>query len=358
MNLPAADSLSDNPLSGDLDAIVSRTRQLWEECRSSRIFITGGTGFFGCWLLESFCWANQVLALNAEAWVLTRNPAAFRKKCPHLAHDPGVRLIAGDITDFEFPQGEFPFVIHAATEASATLIEQNPLAMFDTIVSGTRRCLDFARQARTKKFLLTSSGAVYGRQPVDISHVSEEYPGAPDTMNPHWSYGEGKRCAELLCSMYAKHFGIETKIARCWAFVGPYLPLDRHFAIGNFIRDAMAGGPVVIKGDGTPFRSYLYAADLAAWLWTILFKAPANRPYNVGSGNGMSLREVAEAVAVQFTPAPAVTVLTPPVPGRQAEQYVPSVNRARAELGLREETPLDGAISKTIAWMTRNMTDE
>jgi len=340
----------DNPLAGDLEFILSNTKDMWEELRGKRIFITGGTGFFGCWLLESFCWANRDMGLNAEAWVLTRNPEAFQKRCPHLANDQAVILYKGDVVDFEFPKGSFPLVIHAATEASATLNEQYPLRMFDTIVQGTRRTLDFARQAGTKKFLLTSSGAVYGKQPSEIEYISEDYVGAPDTMNPHWAYGEGKRCAELLCATYSKHYNIESKIARCFAFVGPYLPLDIHFAIGNFIRDGIKGGPIIVNGDGSPYRSYMYAADLAVWLWTILIKGQNCRTYNVGSDNEISIEDLAYKISNKFKPVVKMLIHAKRISKEPAERYIPSSARARNEFNLRESINLDEAINRTIKW--------
>jgi nucleoside-diphosphate-sugar epimerase len=339
----------DNPLAADLDLILSQTNDVWEKLRGKRIFITGGTGFFGCWLLESLRRANKKLFLNAEAWVLTRDPESFRKKCRHLANDAAVKLYKGDVIDFDFPSGEFPFIIHAATEASAALNNKNPLKMFDTIVTGTHRTLDFARQAGTKIILLASSGAVYGRQPPELSHVAEDYACAPDTMDPHWIYGEGKRCAELLCATYARQYGIEAKIARCWTFVGPYLPLDIHFAIGNFIRDGLKGGPIEVNGDGTPFRSYLYAADLAIWLWTILFKGQSCHPYNIGSHHAVSIAETAAAVAKHF-PGIQVHIVKKAVPGTTAERYVPCIDRARQELNLSSVVSLDESISRTIRW--------
>ena len=344
-----ADSAS-NRLAQDLDQVLLHTRGLWDEPRDSQVFVTGGTGFFGCWLLESFAWANDRLGLNATAVVLTRDPEAFRRKAPHLADHPAIRLLAGDVRTFEFPAGEFPFVIHAATEASARRTHEAPLEMLDTIVEGTRRVLEFARLHGTQKLLFTSSGAVYGKQPPDITHVPEECGGCPNPADPRSVYGEGKRLAELMCSLYASERGLECKIARCFAFVGPYLALDIHFAIGNFIRDALGGGPIRVSGDGTPYRSYLYAADLAVWLWTILFRGRNMRPYNVGSERDLTVADLARQVAGALGPDLSVDVARQALPGQAPERYVPSTRRAQDELGLRERVDLQEAIRRTARW--------
>jgi nucleoside-diphosphate-sugar epimerase len=334
----------------DLNHILDHTRDLWDELRGQRIFITGGTGFFGCWLLESFIWANEKLKLNAHATVLTRSPDAFRVKAAHLAGNEAVTLISGDVRNFDFPNDSFSHMIHAATESSAKLNDENPLLMLDTIIEGTRHTLDFAKICGARKLLLTSSGAVYGKQPPDMTHIPEDYSGAPDPMDPKSAYGQGKRIAEYLCTMYAHQSNIEMKIARCFAFVGPYLPLDAHFAIGNFIREGLNGGPIDIKGDGTPHRSYLYAADLAIWLWTILFKGKSCRPYNVGSDESRSIREIASAVAECVSPVLTVKISSVKNPSKPVEHYVPATNRAYTELNLRPLIPLDIAIRKTLDW--------
>ncbi len=339
-----------NPLAGDLDHVLAQTNGLWENLRGKRVFITGGTGFFGCWLLESLLWANDRLSLAASVTVLTRNPSGFHAKAPHLASHPAVHLHAGDVVDFPFPAGEYSHVIHAATEASAQLTRDDPLRMWRTIVTGTERTLEFAAQCGAKRYLLTSSGAVYGKQPPDLTHIPEEYTGAPDPLDTRSAYGEGKRAAEQLCALYAAKHGIEATMARCFAFVGPYLPLDRHFAVGNFIRDGLRGGPIRVDGDGTPYRSYLYAADLAIWLWTVLLRGEPRRAYNVGSENALTINELACAVAAVFDPSPEVIVAQKPTPGEHALRYVPSTDRALRELGLRVTANVGDAISKTIRW--------
>jgi len=344
----------DNPLAADLDHILDHTRHLWEALRGQRIFITGGTGFFGCWLLESFFWANQKLDLGAQAVVLTRHPDRFLKQAPHLASNPHVQLWPGDIRDFAFPPGQFTSFIHAATQASAQLNEQAPLEMLDSITLGTRRVLDFAAQQPLKTFLFTSSGAVYGKQPPGLTHIPETYPGSPDPLEPKNAYAEGKRYAELLCSIYSRQDHIPVKIARCFAFVGPYLPLGIHFAIGNFIRDGLIGGPIVVKGDGTPYRSYLYAADLAIWLWTILISGTPGEAYNVGSPADQPLAEVANLVAKGFDPAPSVKILTQPDPNKLSERYIPDVSKAAKQLSLAPSVPLALSIQKTISWYKRS----
>lgn len=336
--------------STDLEHILRQTQMLWGPMRGQRIFITGGTGFFGCWLVESFCHINRALNLNASATVLTRNPANFITKAPHLAADPHVELLIGDVKDFKFPAGEFPFVIHAATEASARQAAEDPLEMLSTILAGTQRTLEFAATHGTLRFLLTSSGAVYGRQPSSITHLPESYAGAPDTLDPSSVYSEGKRAAELMCSLYQKEAGIECAIARCWAFCGPHLPLDAHFAIGNFIGNVLHREPISIQGDGTPRRSYLYGADLAIWLWTMLFRAPSLTPINVGSGEDLSILELAQTVAKTLDTDAVVRMAGSPVPGSAPSRYVPSVSRAKQLLGLEQTVSLEESIRRTAAW--------
>jgi len=339
-----------HPLAEDLDHILQHTRPLWEDLRGERIFITGGTGFFGKWLLESFAWANAALDLRAEAHVLTRNREKFLSAVPHLGADPSMRFHNGDVRAFNFPEGHFAYFIHAATESSAQLNGQEPWTMYGTIVEGTRRALECAVHAGAAGFLLTSSGAVYGKQPAETLNIPESFAGGPDPLDTNSAYGEGKRSAELLCALEAKRSGLETKIARCFAFVGPYLNLDIHYAIGNFIRDGLRGGPIVVKGDGTPFRSYLYAADLMVWLWTILFRGTSCRPYNVGSAEAMTIEEVAGAVAHAFDPPVVVSILGRRKPAAAAERYIPSTQRAERELGLAQHISTSDAIRRTIAW--------
>jgi nucleoside-diphosphate-sugar epimerase len=336
--------------SSDLEHILRQTETLWEPMRGKRIFITGGTGFFGCWLVESFCHINRELRLEASATVLTRNPANFIAKAPHLVADPHVHLLTGDVKDFKFPEGVFPFVIHAATEASARQAAEEPLEMLSTILVGTQRTLEFAATHGTGRFLLTSSGAVYGRQPSVITHLPESYAGAPDPLDPNSVYSEGKRAAELMCSLHQKEAGIECAIARCWAFCGPHLPLDAHFAIGNFIGNVLRGEPISIQGDGTPRRSYLYGADLAIWLWTMLFRAPSLTPINVGSGEDLSILQLAQTVAKTLDADAVVRVAGTPVPGTAPSRYVPSVSRAKQLLGLEQTVSLEESIRRTAAW--------
>ena len=332
-----------NPLSEDLNFILAATRQSWEGLRGERLFLTGGTGFFGCWLLESFVWANDQLDLGATAVVLTRNPGAFARKVPHLAAHPAVRLHPGNVRDFDYPAGPFARIIHAANDSHAAL---------DTIVQGTRRVLEFARQCGTREVLLTSSGAVYGTQPAKLLHLPEGYPGRPAPTAPASLYSQGKWLAEVLCMLHNTRYGLRAKIARCFAFVGPYLPLGANFAVGNFLRDGLSGGPIRVQGDGTPYRSYLYAADLAVWLWTILDRGQPGRPYNVGAEEAINIGDLARLVAGQFRPAPEVEIALSPTPGVPAPRYVPATTRAREELGLHAATGLVEALRKTLAWHT------
>jgi dTDP-glucose 4,6-dehydratase len=337
----------------DLEGILKQTRPLWDEARGRSIFLSGCTGFFGAWLLESLAFCNRTLSLNLSATVLSRDPDAFARKMPHLVGERSIRFFKGDVRNFSFPDQYFDYVIHgaASTSAEAALA---PLELMHTLLEGTERMLAFSKSNGVKKFLLISSGAVYGKQPDSLSHIPEDYLGGPDWINPVTAYGEGKRVCEQMCSVYARESDIGFASARCFTFVGPHLPLDKHFAIGNFIRDALAGRNIEVRGDGTTLRSYLYTAELATWLWTILFRGtqtgPKLRVFNVGSKQAISIHDLAQEVVAELNPSLAVQIAQEPNTNIPPSQYVPDIDRARDLLGLNQSIGLREAIRRTADW--------
>jgi nucleoside-diphosphate-sugar epimerase len=334
----------------DIDHILAHTVGVWEALRGARIFITGGTGFVGTWLMEALVAANAAYDLDARVTLLTRNPAGFRARSPHLAQATGVKLVAGNLADFAFPSGSFSHAIHAATERSYPADSEHPLGILADDAIATHRVLDFCRAAGVRRLLFTSSGAVYGTPPKDRTWLIESDASAPDTMDVHSVYGQSKRQSEFACALYAKTMGFEVTVARLFAFVGPHLPLNEGYAIGNFLRDAMAGGPIRIAGDGTPLRSYLYAADLAIWLWHIAVRGTPGRAYNVGSPHAVSIHDLARTVVSATMGEAAIEVAQRPVPGSLPARYVPSTERARTELSLQPWIALPEAVRRTFDW--------
>ena len=329
----------------DLNDVISMTSKVWPCLVSAKFFITGGTGFIGSMLLESLCLANEKYDLGVEVTVLSRNPENFLSSMPSLKNCPSLRFVTGDVMNFESPPGDFTHVIHGATDASASLNEEAPDLMVRTITEGTRRVLNFAAEKAVQKVLLLSSGAVYGRQPVGMDHVREEWIGSPDCLDPKSAYAEGKRVAEMLCAIKGTEFGFEIAVARIFALLGPRLNLDIHFAAGNFIRDAISDRPVVVTGDGSPVRSYLYSSDLTTWLWNILAFGGSMRAYNVGSQAAISLLDLAQLVS-NLVGNGEVVILGEKDRGWNPSRYVPDTTRATSELGLRETVSLESAIQR------------
>jgi len=341
-------AFTQNLLHKDLEHILDHTRDYWEDIRGGRLFITGGTGFVGAWLLESFAEANEKLSLGAEVVALSRNPEAFQKKAPHLASLGSIQWHRGDVRNFEFPKGSFSHVIHAAAEVEH--LGQDSLAELDILYQGTKHVLEFTRHSNTEKFLLVSSGGVYGKQPSDLFLMSEDHQGGPDPCDPNSFYGEGKRLAELLCTQYGKDKKVEIKIARGFTFLGPYQPLNANFAAGNFIHNIIKEMPITIKGDGTGYRSYLYASDMALWLWIILCKGKPLYPYNVGSDKPISILELGEVICRVADSKFQIKKLKQATPGKPRDHYVPNVDRAKTELGLKQYVSLEEGVKKTVSF--------
>ncbi|XHS77122.1 NAD-dependent epimerase/dehydratase family protein [Burkholderiaceae bacterium UC74_6] len=307
-----------------------------------RLFITGGTGFFGLWLLSTLKELGTV-----PTCVLSRDPEAFLTRHPQFRDQAWLSFAPGNVRDFDFPHGGFDLLIHAATETSATA-HAAAGQMFDDIVQGSRRVLAFARQAGVQRVLLTSSGAVYGPQPGELTHQPDDSTLACNTLNPTSAYGEGKRVMEMLGTLS----GLPCVTARCFAFSGPGLPIDDHFALGNFVRDALQAEAVTVGGDGTPLRSYLHGADLAVWLLTLLMRGEAGTAYNVGSDEAISIADLAHTIRDTLAPGKPVRVMQQaPIAGMQARQrYVPGVVRARA-LGLAPWTPMAQSVQDMAAYL-------
>jgi dTDP-glucose 4,6-dehydratase len=334
----------------DLDHVVDAVGPRWERLRGQSLLLTGGTGFIGKWLLATLLHANRRLGLSTRVVALSRRPEVFLQDFPELREVAEIEWLTGDVRDLT-PEAarDCAFAIHAAADV---VVSNAPAEILDTCTLGTRRVLDAMMPGTApRRVLLLSSGAVYGRTPPEVAAIPEDWPGAPDPLAPTSAYGEGKRVSELLCAMAtATRPGFEVAIARCFAFVGPHLPLDKHFAIGNFIGAVLRGDDIIIQGDGTPLRSYLYAADLAHWLWTMLFDAPSGRAYNVGGAESLSIGELAHRVNRALGGASKVRIAQTPRPDSVPQAYVPSIGRIAAELGLKPAVDLDDAILRTAHW--------
>ena len=333
----------------DLEHIYQNTQDIWESFRGKSIFLTGGTGFFGKWLLESFIYVNEQLALNAKITTLSRNPESFLIEHPfYNEHINTVRFVKGDILNYDFNLDEkFQFIIHAATAASETLNKSNPLLMMDTITIGTRKVLDFAITQPLEGFLFISSGAIYGKQPWNQTHINENDSFKININSSKSAYAEGKRIAELYSSIYFEKYKLPIKIARCFAFVGPYLPLDTHFAIGNFINNVLKNEDIIIRGDGSTIRSYMYASDLMVWLWTILIKGEINQPYNVGSDESVSIKQLAEKINSISNAKVAVKTLGLPIHMEHVDIYCPNTIRLKM-LNNHQEIGISESLVKTL----------
>ena len=312
-----------------------------------KLLITGGTGFFGRALLR--CWLREEAVGNKvpEVTIVTRSPDGFLESYPEFSTKSWLTLHESNILDYQsLPLDAcITHILHAATESTVGPSIPAP-QRYDEIVNGTRNILDYAVKNNVKRVLLTSSGGVYGPQPATMQEIPEGYMGMPDPLDPLNAYSMGKRAAEHLCGLYNDHYGIKTVIARCFAFVGEDLPLNAHFAIGNFIQDALYSNEINVAGDGTPLRSYMNQADLSRWLLCILDKGAPGHAYNVGSDQAISISELAHLVRDILSPNKPVVFRNTENCFQGRNVYIPDINKAKTELNLKLTIPLYKSIEE------------
>lgn len=313
--------------------------------RGKHLLLTGGTGFFGHWILALLYELNEQGAY-VEVTVVSRQPERFLDRYPVYRSCTWLHWLPSDVRElYELPGSTFDLVVHAAADTSAAANDR-PLELFDTIVAGARRVLDLAVRSGVQRILFTGSGAQYGSLPGNLP-VSEAASHACTSASIGSVYGEGKRAQETLATIYAQQFGIETVLTRCFAFAGPGLPLGAHFAIGNFVRDALYADAIVLNSSGEAVRSYLHGADLAVWLLFLLTFGKAGEAYNVGSDEAISIADLATRVGNRLAPHKPVRILGKT--GGIRSYYVPDIGKARL-LGLDVWTTLDTAIDSMGQW--------
>lgn len=332
---------------GDLDATCEAAGDDLEALRGARLLVTGGTGFLGRWITAALAADAARRGRLGEVVVLSRRP----EEVP-LAGESGMRVVGGDVTALATLSGlgTFDAVVHGAASSSAGYGtgEGEPRAMAATIVDGTRAVLEVAARSAARVLFL-SSGAVYGPQQAP---VAEDAPGGPDPLDPRSAYGEAKRLAENLCAAATAAGDAACVIARCFAFVGPGIPIRAHYAAGNFLGAALERRPIVVEGDGRPRRSYLYSGDLPEWCLALLARGRSGRAYNVGSPSALTILELARRCGDLGAGGLPVEVRMPPGEG-PAPWYVPVTRRAEEELGLSVRTPLPAALSATLRFLGR-----
>jgi len=299
------------------------------------IFVTGGTGFFGRALLRHWMAMKEAGSFTEDVGILTRSPQAFLESYPEFSKLSWLKLFKGDVLEYStLPKNiEIERIIHAATESTNGAV-LTPYKTYNDITIGTINILNFAVQSNVRRFLLTSSGAVYGPQPDSLDKIPEDYLGRPDPLLPSSAYGLGKSAAEHLCCLYRDKHGIQTVIARCFAFVGTDLPLTAHYAMGNFINDALYGTEINVRGDGSPLRSYMNQSDLARWLLCIFDEGAAGHAYNVGSDEAISISDLAYLVRDIVSPNKPVVFRNTENCFQGRNVYIPDITKSKRELGL------------------------
>lgn len=324
----------------DVEFVFNQLRTLTDLSKldNSNILITGGTGLFGKSILNFLLHIRKYYNFNVT--ILTRDKYSFLLDNP-IYNTDFISFINGDIRNFNCDK-EYDYIIHAATPASEKLEKENPLEMYSIILDGTKNIIKIANNMSVKKLLFTSSGAIYGEQYESIKSFQETYYGNPTTF-----YGKAKKVSEELFL----ESNINVSIARCFAFVGPYLNLNIHFAIGNFISDVIKNNNIIIKGDGRPLRSYLYTADLIIWLFTMLLNSNDKSIYNVGSSYEISIYDLARKVSNLVSDYSGnIKVLTKPNYNYPTPKYIPNNSKIIEELKVKENYALDESIKRTIEW--------
>ena len=313
------------------------------------ILFIGGTGFFGKAFLN-YIKSNNTNYINSIT-IVGRSAESFTNKNKEFLDISNVNYIYGDILkDISYlSELNFTHVIHAAAD-STNVIELSEKQRYEQIVEGTKNVLNFVRDYFPKsKLLFISSGGVYGKMSPNKKSFSETdtlESGISDSSN---IYAISKREAEHLCLHYHDEYNLNVSIARCFCFSGIHLPLDVHFAIGNFVNDVNNNKNITIKGDGESVRSYLDQDDLIEWLIEILKNDSFKKTiYNIGSEDNISIKDLAMLIKKLSNKKIEVEIQNETNNNLRKTMYVPNCKKIRKKFSLVQKISLSQSIAKML----------
>ena len=334
-------------IESDLNFIFNNCKNEFNLLSNKSLLITGGTGFFGKWFLELIFYTNKNFNTNILTTLITRDENKFFLENPHYKNNKFLKIIQIDILDLKTITYKFDFLLHmAATSAEETFNGESDLNKTRTLFNGAKNIMEIVIRNNISKVLFTSSGVVYGSSSKDMKDESDISHSLD--LEKRNGLAKGKILAEDIISNMSIENNINFKIARCFSFVGPYLPLDIHYAIGNFINDAIFNEKILINGNGLPYRSYLYISDTLIWLIKLLV-GNAEGIFNVGSERRIQIIELGTMVRDIIAPSKKIIIQKKEFNEGNFKRdiYLPNTEKIRGLLKVKEWTSLEDAILKT-----------
>lgn len=333
-----------NLLKSDLDEVLY-TVDSFEEFRNSRILILGGTGFVGTWLVSSLLHANEYFDLKLSINIITRNIESAQNKLSLNQNDP-IIFMESDLKDSTFVfESPFDYYVHAATPSLIATGSNDPEMVSAASLGGaeliSRSILKFQN---SPSVIHTSSGAVYGKQSFDEANKLEVSLNKSLVLNN--DYAKTKRATEEFLNNFSVNSTARISNPRLYAFAGPRIELNEHFAIGNFVRDGISAEEINVKGNPSTIRSYLYPTESTSWLIKLM-ASPSTENINIGSEMKYSMYELATLVS-DLTSKKGVLFENQDA---EASIYVPSTKNAQKILKVKEKVSLENGLERWIRWL-------